>query len=200
MSSEMEDAAAILGARTWRIMRAVTFPLVLPGIVAGFIMAFLEAMADLGAPLLISVPARFQVITTQLFQFFQFPSKVEVAAAYSIPLLLVTGGLLFVQRRLLARKAFATLTGKGGAQRTIQLGRWRYVALAWCLAVATLSLFLPGSDAAVGGDRQSMGARLEPAQFHARQFPLHPVRTPDDARRHSEQLHVLDGGCHAPPC
>jgi len=144
MSSEMEDAAAILGARTWRIMRAVTFPLVLPGIVAGFIMAFLEAMADLGAPLLISVPARFQVITTQLFQFFQFPSKVEVAAAYSIPLLLVTGGLLFVQRRLLARKAFATLTGKGGAQRTIQLGRWRYVALAWCLGVATLSLFLPG--------------------------------------------------------
>lgn len=144
MSSEMEDAAAILGARTWRIMRAVTIPLVLPGIIAGFIMAFLEAMADLGAPLLISVPARFEVITTQLFQFFEYPSKVEVAAAYSLPLLLITGGLLFVQRRLLARKAFATLTGKGAAQRVIRLGPWRYVALAWCLGIAVLSLFMPG--------------------------------------------------------
>jgi iron(III) transport system permease protein len=69
MLSEMEDAAAILGAKTWRIMRAVTIPLVLPGVVTGFIMAFLEAIADLGGPLLISVPARFQVITAQLFQF-----------------------------------------------------------------------------------------------------------------------------------
>ena len=144
MSSEMEDAAAILGARMWRVVRVVTIPLVLPGVIAGFIMAFLEAIADLGAPLLISVPARFQVITSQLFQFFQFPSKVEVAAAFSLPLLLITGGLLFLQRRLLARKTFATLTGKGAAQRTVRLGGWRYVALGWCLLVAALSLFLPG--------------------------------------------------------
>lgn len=144
MSSEMEDAAAILGARMGRILRVITIPLVLPGVIAGFIMAFLEAVADLGAPLLISVPARFQTITSQLFQFFQFPSKVEVAAAYSLPLLLITGGLLFLQRRLLVRKTFATLTGKGAAQRIVRLGGWRYVALGWCLLVATLSLVLPG--------------------------------------------------------
>ncbi len=143
MSSEMEDAAAILGAGTWRIMRMITIPLVMPALIAGFIMAFLEAIADLGAPLLLAVPARFQVITTQLFQFFEYPSKVEVAAAYSLPLLLITGALLFVQRRLLARKGFATFTGKGGAQRAIRLGRWRFLPLLWCLMVALLSLFLP---------------------------------------------------------
>lgn len=143
MSSEMEDAAAILGAGSWRTTRLITIPLVLPALIAGFIMAFLEAIADLGAPLLLAVPARVQLITTQLFQFFEFPSKVEVAAAYSLPLLLVTGALLLLQRRLLARKAFATFTGKGGAQRPILLGRWRFVPLIWCLFVATLSLFLP---------------------------------------------------------
>jgi len=144
MSSEMEDAAAILGAGVWRILRAVTIPIVLPAMVAGFIMAFLEAIADLGAPLLLAVPARIEVITTQLFQFFQYPSKVEVAAAYSLPLPLITGALLLVQRRLLARKGFATFTGKGGTQRVIRLGRWRFLPLAWCLFVAALSLFLPG--------------------------------------------------------
>jgi iron(III) transport system permease protein len=143
MSSEMEDAAAILGAGMWQVMRMVTIPLVLPALIAGFIMAFLEAIADLGAPLLLAVPARIQVITTQLFQFFQFPSKVEVAAAYSLPLLLITGALLALQRRLLTRKGYATFTGKGGAQRPIALGRWRYVPLGLCLLIATLSLFLP---------------------------------------------------------
>ena len=75
MSSEMEDAAAILGAGMWQVMRMVTIPLVLPALIAGFIMAFLEAIADLGAPLLLAVPARVQVITTQLFQFFSFPRR-----------------------------------------------------------------------------------------------------------------------------
>jgi iron(III) transport system permease protein len=143
MSSEMEDAAAMLGAGRWRIMRAITLPLVMPALIAGFIMAFLEAIADLGAPLLLAVPARFQVITTQIFQFFEFPSRVEVAAAFSLPLLLITGALLWAQRRLLARKAFATFTGKAGAQRTVRLGKWRFVPLAWCLFVAFLSFFLP---------------------------------------------------------
>ncbi|MBI2526013.1 MAG: iron ABC transporter permease [Candidatus Rokubacteria bacterium] len=143
MSSEMEDAAAILGASVFRTMAAVTVPLALPALAAAFIMAFLESVAIFGSPLLIAVPARIQVITTQLFQFFQFPSKVELAAAYALPLLLMTAGLLWVQRRLLVRKHFATFGGKGGARRIVRLGRWRYVFLGYCLLVATLSLFLP---------------------------------------------------------
>ncbi|MBV8888959.1 MAG: iron ABC transporter permease [Alphaproteobacteria bacterium] len=143
MSSEMENAAAILGASVWQTLRMVTIPLVRPALLAGFIIAFLEAIADLGTPLLLAVPARLQVITTQLFQFYEFPSQVEVAAAYSLPLLMITGALLYVQRRLLLRKGYSTFTGKGGAQRLIRLGRWRYVPLAWCLFVVTLSLFLP---------------------------------------------------------
>jgi iron(III) transport system permease protein len=143
MSSEMEDAATILGAGTWRTMTAVTLPLALPALVAGFIMAFLESIALFGSPLLIAVPARIQVITTQLYQFFQFPSRVELAAAYSLPLLLITTALLLLQKRLLARRGFATFTGKGGARRVVRLGRWRYLALAGCLLVAALSLFLP---------------------------------------------------------
>jgi iron(III) transport system permease protein len=151
MSSEMEDAATILGAGTWRTTAAVTVPLALPALIAGFIMAFLESIALFGSPLLIAVPARIQVITTQLFQFFQFPSKVELAAAYSLPLLGITAGLLLVQRRLLARKSFATFTGKGGARRLVQLGPWRWVALAWCVLVAALSVVLPNATLLVAG-------------------------------------------------
>jgi iron(III) transport system permease protein len=143
MSSEMEDAATILGAGVWRTTVAVTVPLALPALIAGFIMAFLESIALFGSPLLIAVPARIQVITTQLFQFFQFPSKVELAAAYALPLLGITAALLLVQKRLLARKGFATFSGKGGARRLVRLGPWRWVALGYCLTIAALSLVLP---------------------------------------------------------
>jgi iron(III) transport system permease protein len=143
VSSEMEDAANILGAGVWRTMMAVTLPLALPAIVGGFLLAFLDALSLFGTPLLLAVPARIQVMPTQLWQFFQFPSKVEYAAAYSLPLLLITGALFLVQKRLIGRKRFATFTGKGGERRILRLGRWRYALLFGCLLVAFLSVVLP---------------------------------------------------------
>ncbi len=144
VSSEMEDSAAILGAGPWRTSFQVTLPLVLPAIAAGFIMSFLEALELFGPPAILLIPARRLVATTQLWQFFSaVPPQVELAAAYALPLLLVTVGLLFLQRRLLARKRFTSLTGKGGVKRPLRLGGWKYAALAFCLGVTSLALFLP---------------------------------------------------------
>ncbi|SJZ50872.1 iron(III) transport system permease protein [Enhydrobacter aerosaccus] len=143
VSSEMEDAANILGAGAWRTMRRVTLPLALPAILGGLIICFLEAIALFASPAMIAIPARFNVVTTQLFQFFGNPVRVEVAAAYAMPLLVVTILLVVIQRLLTRRKGFVALTGKGGERRPIALGRWRWVALGYALFVASLSVFLP---------------------------------------------------------
>jgi len=143
ISSEMEDAASTLGAGTLRTMLRVTLPLTLPAILGAFIVEFLEAIALFGAPALIALPARFQVMTTMLWQFFEFPPKVQVAAAYSMPLLGITVLLFWLQRRIIARKGYVALTGKGGERRLIRLGRWRWVMLGYCLFVTSLSFFLP---------------------------------------------------------
>ena len=119
VSSEMEDAANILGAGTWRTMRRVTLPLALPAILGGLIICFLEAIALFASPAMIAIPARFNVVTTQLFQFFGNPVRVEVAAAYAMPLLGVTVMLILVQRLMTHRKGFVSLTGKGGERRPI---------------------------------------------------------------------------------
>src|SRR5207247_2280163 len=75
MSSEIEDAAASLGASSWRTGLQVTLPLVMPAIVSGFIMSFLEALALFGVPAFLLIPARQQVVTTQLYLFFQNPLR-----------------------------------------------------------------------------------------------------------------------------
>ena len=143
ISSEMEDAATTLGAGAWRTMRRVTLPLALPAIVGAFIVMFLEAIALFGVPALIALPARFQVVTTMLWQFFEFPPKLGVAAAYSMPLLAITVLLFWLQRRLIARKGYVALTGKGGERRLVKLGPWRWPVLGYCLFVTSLSFFMP---------------------------------------------------------
>src|SRR5207247_857681 len=143
MSSEIEDAAASLGASSWRTGLQVTLPLVMPAIVSGFIMSFLEALALFGVPAFLLIPARQQVVTTQLYLFFQNPLRLELAAAYAMPLLLITMVMLYLQRRFIGRKRFTTVSGRGGVKRPVKLGRWRWPALGGCLLLPLLSLFLP---------------------------------------------------------
>ena len=143
VSSEMEDAANILGAGTWRATLQVTLPLVWPSILGGAIVVFLEAVALFGPPAIIGIPARINVAATQLWQFFEYPVRVEVAAAYSMPLLLITLAMIGVQRLLLSRKGFVSQTGKGGARRPIALGAWRWVLFGWCAVVGAVSVAMP---------------------------------------------------------
>src|SRR4051812_21114516 len=139
VSSEMEDAANILGAGTVRTTLRVTLPLVLPAIVGGLIISFLEAIALFGAPALIALPARFQVVSTQLWQFFEYPVRVEQAAAYAMPLLLITIFMFWIQRSVLGRRGYTTVSGKGGERRIIRLGPWRFVMLGYALFVCALA-------------------------------------------------------------
>ena len=143
IASDLEDAAAMLGARPLSVAVTVTLPLVLPAIVSGFILAVLQALALFGSPAILALPAGFHTVTTQIWSFFHYPPKVEMAAAFSIPLLLATALLLQVQTRLLGRRGYAAIGGKGGQRRTIRLGVWRYPAFAGCLLVMACAVFLP---------------------------------------------------------
>jgi iron(III) transport system permease protein len=143
IASDLEDAAGILGAGRFQVARTITLPMVLPAILSGFILAVLQALALFGSPAILALPAGFHTVTTQLWSFFQYPPRVELAAAFSMPLLLATALLLFFQKRLLGRRGYAAVGGKGGQRRVVALGRWRHPALAGCLAVLAAAVFLP---------------------------------------------------------
>ncbi len=143
VSAEMEETASILGASGARTGLTITFPLVTPALVSGFILGFLDALSLFGSPAILAMPAGIHTITTQIWALFQYPPRVEVAAAFSFSLLLATAALLVVQRWILGRKGFATVGGRGSARRVVRLG-WRKVpAMAFCLLVLTCSVFLP---------------------------------------------------------
>ncbi|MFZ9413980.1 MAG: ABC transporter permease, partial [Alphaproteobacteria bacterium] len=90
-----------------------------------------------------AIPAGFHTITTKIYSLFQFPPKPQVAAAAALPLLLVTIALLWLQSRILGRRGYAVIAGKGAEPRPVRLGAWRWPAFALVAAALALPLFLP---------------------------------------------------------
>ncbi len=143
ISSDLEDAANILGASRWKIALTITLPLTAPALIGGFIVAFLHSLSLFGAPAILGLPAGIHTITTQIWAFFQYPPRLDLAAAFSVPLLLATVGLIAVQKKLLGRRGYSTVGGKGGQKRLLKLGYLRWPAFLLVAAILSLSVFLP---------------------------------------------------------
>ena len=143
MPGELEDASAILGGKAWTTARRITIPLALPALIAGALIAFLQAMTLFGSPAILALPAGFHTMTTKIWSLFQYPPKPELAAAAAVPLLLLTILLLQGQKFLLGRRGYSVVGGKYGAPRPIEMGGWRWAALAFCLIVLLNPVFLP---------------------------------------------------------
>jgi iron(III) transport system permease protein len=143
ISSDLEDAAEILGANKWQTAWTVTMPLALPALIGGFILAFLHSLSLFGAPAILGLPAGIHTITTQIWALFQYPPRLDLAAAFSVPLLLATMVLIAVQKKILGRRGFSTVGGKGGQKRLIRFGWWRVPVLLLVFGILSLSVFLP---------------------------------------------------------
>src|SRR5438105_5484264 len=73
MPGELEDASAILGGKAWTTARRVTIPLALPALVAGSLIAFLQAMTLFESPAILALPAGFHVMTRKSGAWFRTP-------------------------------------------------------------------------------------------------------------------------------
>jgi iron(III) transport system permease protein len=140
---ELEDASSILGGGRWYTARRVTIPLVLPALLAGGLVAFLQAMTLFGSPAILALPAGFHTMTTKIWSLFQFPPKPELAAAASLPLLVLTVLLLRAEHMILGRRGYSVVGGKYGAPRLIPLHGLRWAAFALCLLMLMMPVFLP---------------------------------------------------------
>ncbi len=143
MPGDLEDASSILGGSAWTTARRVTVPLAMPALLAGALVAFLQAMTLFGSPAILALPAGFHTMTTKIWSLFQYPPKLELAAAASLPLLVLTVALLRAESVILGRRGYSVVGGRQGDPRRIALGRWKWVALAAALLVLLNPVFLP---------------------------------------------------------
>ena len=140
---DLEDASAILGGGTWDTARRITIPLAMPALLAGALVAFLQAMTLFGSPAILAMPAGFHTMTTKIWSLFQYPAKPELAAAASLPLLILTVILLRAQHMVLGRRGYSVVGAKNSEPRIVRLGRYKWLALGLSIAVLMCPVFLP---------------------------------------------------------
>ena len=182
ISTELEDAAAIHGSGRFNTLARVTLPLALPSIVGAGILIFLETIALYGTPALIAIPAGINLATTQIVSFFQYPLRIEQAAAFSMPILVLTVVMLYLQRALLSRKGYVSVSGKGGERRPFDAGPWKWLLLGYSTLICALSVVVPMAILVLASLSKAWGrglaaGNLTLSNFHAIFFEQLTVRS-----------------------
>ncbi|HFE67153.1 MAG TPA: ABC transporter permease [Chloroflexi bacterium] len=101
MDDNLEEAAADLGANEWKTFRRVTLPLLMPGIVAGALMAFTLSLDDFVITFFVAGPGA-TTLPVRVYSMIKFGVTPEVNAVST--LMFVGSTLLVVISLLLQRK------------------------------------------------------------------------------------------------
>ncbi len=109
----LEQAAGSLGAsRPW-VWATITLPLILPGVIAGAVLAFAKAMGEFGATITFvsNIPGQTQTLPSAIYSFLQVPGGEAQAARLVIVSVAVAMSAL-VLSEWLARRAARRMTGQ----------------------------------------------------------------------------------------
>lgn len=165
VSPSFEEAAQTLRADRWRTFVDVSLPLMRPGLANAFLISFIESIADFGNPIVLG--GNFGVLATEVF-FSVVGAQLDQgrAATLGILLLLFALAAFFAQRRLLGRKAYTALGGKGDAGLPTPLPtaiRRACFAVALPWAVLTVAIY---AMALLGGFVEQWGRNYTPTLKH----------------------------------
>lgn len=136
----IEEAARSLGIGPWRAFFTSLLPQLRPAVVAGALLAALYAVSDFGVVTLL----RLDVFTRVIYVQYRSSFDRSQAAAMALLLVLLALVVLFAESRARGRAAYYRLGGGVSRRpRLVKLGRWRWLAVGYCLAVSSLALVLP---------------------------------------------------------
>jgi iron(III) transport system permease protein len=134
------EAARVLGARPWRLARAITLPLARPAIAVGLALALLETLNDIGASEYLGV----QTLTLSIFTTWLNRGSLAGAAQIACVMLLVVATLVALEHYGRRGRAFAASPQDSRLASRIALpGPAGFIAAALCFVPVVLGFLLP---------------------------------------------------------
>jgi len=112
VDTRLEEAGATLGAAPAFVFATVTLPLILPGVVAGAILAFAKAMGEFGATITFvsNIPGETQTLPSAVYAFLQVPGGEPAALRLVLISVAVAMGALLLSE-VVATRIAARLRG-----------------------------------------------------------------------------------------
>jgi len=140
ISPSMEEASQTLRASKMRTFRAVSLPLMLPGLANAWLVVFVESLTDFGNPIVLG--GSFGVLSTEIFFAVVGAQQDFGRAAVLASLMLFVGFSAFlIQRAVVGKRSYVSVTGKGDVGLPTQLPpQVRRVAFAIAIPWAVLTI------------------------------------------------------------
>ena len=143
IDSSLEEAGELAGASRWRIMRKITFPLVIPAIASGFIMTFSKTMGTFGGPNVLGVPVRYYTLSTMLRSNTGIGNYGDGFVLAIMLILFAMTTVMLNQKLVGTRKSYETIGGRGFMSKKTKLRNWRSFLTAIVVVFQFLIAILP---------------------------------------------------------
>lgn len=171
MDPALEESARTCGANIFKTITRVTLPLALPAILAALFIVFVHCAGMFSVPGLLGMPRGFYVLTSKIYAYMStYPVNYNMGATMASVLLLISLVGVFVQQKIMGRRSFVTVTGKGFRPNIIDLGRWKYVTLAANLVYLFITAFLPYVALLLVAFSKYWAGKIEPSLFTLENF------------------------------
>ncbi len=143
IDSSLEEAGDLMGASRGRILRKITFPLVLPALLSGFIMTFSKVMGTYGGPALLGVPVKYYTISTMIRSAVDIGDKAD-GFVLAITLTLFAIVNIYINQRLVGtRKSYETIGGRGFMAQVSKLRNWKGILTTLVIIFQVAVIVLP---------------------------------------------------------
>ncbi len=110
---KLEEAASTLGANRAWVFLTVTLPLILPGVIAGAVLAFAKAMGEFGATITFvsNIPGETQTLPSAIYAFLQVPGG-EASALRLAWLSIAVAMAALILSEFISRRVADRIAGK----------------------------------------------------------------------------------------
>jgi iron(III) transport system permease protein len=139
LDPRLEELSLGFGRGRWETFRRVTLPQLRPALTSGGLLVALYALADFGAVSLL----RFDSFTRVIFLRYESSFDRGGAAALALALAVVALAIVALEVWTRGRARYHSAHGSTRPAERIPLGRWRWPALGFVVAVLTLALAAP---------------------------------------------------------
>ncbi len=143
IDSNLEEAGELMGASRWRILRKITFPLVLPALLSGFIMTFSKVMGTFGGPNVLGVPIHYYTIATMIRSNIGIGEYADSFVLAIMLILLAMTTVYINQKAVGTRRSYETIGGRGFVAHQTKLRNWKVVLTIVVIVFQTLVIVLP---------------------------------------------------------
>ncbi|MDY4611172.1 MAG: iron ABC transporter permease [Sphaerochaetaceae bacterium] len=134
----LEEAAMLMGAKKGRILRTVTFPLVLPSLGAAALLVFVRAIGNFGIPAMIGGDT--YVLPTLIYFEVNGFWNINGASSIAVVNVLITAIVLWAQKYMVSKHEYETISASRSEMKLHEGKAIKIIAMVFCLIILIASL------------------------------------------------------------